>query len=148
MPIVTVAYWELIHKWGSSDNWEKWTEQMMIDELLELDKVRAEIRPKKTLLEFIDEIKRVRNLDGTIVKVKSRAVDFKSICHIIDVWKHITTTCTHLRREWLAQDESHIVCSKHKDCNRTTVKDCPDYEPMSKVRSIEELIKGEKVVFT
>lgn len=145
-PVVTMAYWELVHKWkgDEEDYWKNWTEEMMLDELLELDKIRAEVRPKATLLEFIDEIEQA---NGNVIKVKTRTVDFDSICRIIDSWRHVTTTCQHFGRIWIAQDESHLGCFMERKC-KYGKKDCPDYEPMLKARSIEELIKGEKVTFT
>lgn len=146
-PIVTMAHWELVHphNWNKSDGeFSNWTEKKMLDELLELDKVRVEIRPKATLLEFINEIK---HTNGNVIKVKTRTVDFSSICRVINAWQFVTTTCEHFGREFIAQDESHLVCFKGKKC-KCGKKDCPDYVPMLEARSIEELIKGEKVTFT
>jgi len=116
----------------------------MIDELQDLERFRKRFFPKMSLADLIKRIRR-----GYLIKAKNKLVDFSSLSSVFDDWEHLTTTCKHYVREWLAQDESQLICElgKNLHCNRYTKK-CDKYEPMLNLRSLKEILKEEKVVFS
>lgn len=143
MPLLTKVFWKLNHKWDS-DHYKRWTEKMMIDELRDLHKFMVKLAKKNPFLQdtaslelFIELIRRKH-----IIEIGNQIIDFTEMSRIIGTWKHVTTTCKHYIREWLAQDESRVGCSYDRPCNHFNLN-CKDYEPMLKARSIEELIKEE-----
>jgi hypothetical protein len=148
MPIWTIKYWGTIHKWDSND-WEKdgeWTDEKMIEELVELN-----IFMKKELGQVFGQKYSLERLVNAIindgyVKVKNTKLeytkyDFTNLKNLFNDWKHFTTTCKHYGREWLAQDESRLVCFLGRNCNSHN-SGCPDFEPMIKGTPLDKLIKN------
>lgn len=143
MPILTKLVWKLKRKWDS-ENYEEWTEKMMVDELKDLHSFLIKLAKKNPFLKntaslelFIELI-----LSREVVEIGNQSIDFSQIKEIIDCWKHVTNTCEHYGREFIAQDESRLVCFKHdKRCSGK--KSCENYKPMLEARPIEKLIKEE-----
>lgn len=136
MPVLTKLFWKLNHAWKSGD-YEKWTEKMMIDELKDLFKFYKREKITYSFKELIEEIDRRGGIEW-----RNKIVDFHKLQEVIGSWKHMTTTCTHYIREWLAQDESRLKCEFNIPCNHFNVN-CEKYEPMLKARSIEKIIEDE-----
>jgi len=150
MPIITTAFWEMFHEWDSN-KWQKWTEEMMLDELRELDRLRLRYKMtlrKLTLSNLIRKIVRKGR-----IRIKNKEINFESFQSAIETWGHITATCKNFGREFLSQSESRLVCFKGMKCTNLipSNRSCPEFEPMAQLRSIAEIIetiKSEKVVFT
>jgi len=144
MPILTKVIWNLIHVW-KSDDYKQWTEKMMVDELKDLrnfyllEKKKSPLKKTASFVLFVELLKQ-----NDVLEIGNQIIDFSAINRIIGTWKHVTVTCTHFGRRWIAQDESNLECFKKINpyCDHFSTN-CPEYEPMLKARSIEKLIKEE-----
>jgi len=136
MPLKSTARWVLLHNWNSN-HWENWTEKMLIDELMELKKFYRKEKIPYSFKEFINEIERRGGIE-----LNDKIIDFHKVKKIIKTWKHVTTTCTHYVRKWLAQDESRLECEFDIPCNHFNVN-CDKYEPMLKARTLEQILKQD-----
>jgi UDP-N-acetylmuramate-alanine ligase len=120
----------------------------MNDELNALDEFREKNFPTLSLKKLIDIIR------GDVVRKGNIEYDFSQLRDIFETWEHLTTNCIHYGRIWIAQDESRLACLEEENrltsggYDTCTNHKCKDYKPMIKGKSLDELVKDEKVEFT
>jgi hypothetical protein len=145
MPVVSQLYYQTKEDWEwhyHEDAIKKFTEEKMLSELKELEKFRKQYCPKVALKELVDAI----NDNGVLIIGKHR-VNFGELHEAFMTWEHLTGTCQHMVREWVAQDESHVKCEVGKHCDNEFDPNCKDCKPMIDSVPLEKLLGKKTFVF-
>jgi hypothetical protein len=141
MGIVIDARWTLVNNWDFR-RLEEWSETMILNEIIEVANFIKKSKLNVELQVFLRKIE----LDGSI-QVKDKLINFGKLQDILRTWRHLTSTCKHYGRTWIAQDESKTGCflKRYPSCSGYS-PNCEDYKPLINGRSYEELSKMEEIV--
>jgi len=142
MGVVSTSTWDLIHDWDT-DKYESWKEKDLLEEIKAVQEYLKNVLRKSLLLSNV--LSFLEKNDYEIVlkkKYETKIIDFSNLLRLLRDWEFFRITCNHYCRIWLAQDESYLGCSyTDKTCPYDSQNRCPKYEPMAKLRSIEEILE-------
>ena len=147
MPMITTKRWKTVHNWSSED-WDHqgaWTNEKMQDELNALDEFRSSNFPfEVSLKKLVLMIQKDAFLNKGNIEY-----NFLDLQSVFNIWIHLSTNCKSYGRYWVAQDESYLAClvDENRKCDGEN-RQCKDYKQMINCKTLEELLKEEKVEFT